>query len=189
MWKNMVEPERPQMTHTPCMLDKQGYTLARTHAHTHRSMWYLLLFHGERASLLRCTYIALRSLSDLRVVDLSLCRRWDSSLANRIITRSLPSLLLPSLLAERALSWSDLIYPLFTVHETSHAFSNACAEASRSSRSFMVFLSPSTQTVGQCVEQTITFPGHILHVHRSWYPAVCHRRSIINRPSLNKPRG
>jgi hypothetical protein len=70
MSKNVVEPERPQMTiivaHMRCVLEKQGYARAsaRTHARTHtekyviiiafqRQQWFL-----ERASILRYTYIA-----------------------------------------------------------------------------------------------------------------------------------
>ena len=70
MSKNVVEPERPQMTiivvHMRCILEKQGYARAsaRTHTHTHtytekyviliafqRQQWFL-----ERASLLHYTY-------------------------------------------------------------------------------------------------------------------------------------
>jgi hypothetical protein len=79
MSKNMVKPEGPLMTSKygayDCMLDKQGYTLARrqthpcplahtfkyvnahTHTHTHTYCFYTATVIRVRASMLRYPYI------------------------------------------------------------------------------------------------------------------------------------
>ena len=58
MWKNMVEADIPQMTiwrmRVACWITKA----TQTHTHTHtQNMQYIVISHGERASMLPSTYI------------------------------------------------------------------------------------------------------------------------------------
>ena len=67
MPKNMVEPERPQMrhkmSHTSCVLDKQGFTCSHMHTHTrsHRPVCNTAFPRQDwvrgHVSVLRYTYI------------------------------------------------------------------------------------------------------------------------------------
>jgi len=62
MWKNMIEPDRPQMTiwcmRSACWVTKTTRARARTHTHTHSEYVILIAFPQqqrlqERASVLR----------------------------------------------------------------------------------------------------------------------------------------
>ena len=69
MWKNMVEPERPQVAiwrGVACWISKATRAQAPTTTHTHTQKYAILIaspqqqWFSERASLLRYTYVACR---------------------------------------------------------------------------------------------------------------------------------